>query len=533
MKKYFQQFSLNFINLFGIIVIFFFAMLFTLLVIYEEYRDFEQESITLRQNYIETQKQKARDETQRVLNYIAYTYTTMHTQVDEIQLQKSVISAIEHLFDIKNSSSYIFIYTLDGINVSDPNNPLNRGKKMIDLQDLNGKYILKDLIEEAKKGGGFIQYEWENPATDSLSQKISYALTFKQWNWLIGTGVYLDEIDKLIAQNKVKLKKRLIKYMMEILTLSAILFWFAFAGIKLINDVIRNEIATFGDFFQKSVTHNMVIDKRQIHIHEFQILVEYVNEMVSAIHLRNNELAVLNASLEEKVALKTKKLQEQITYNKRLVKAQDSFIKHSIHEINTPLAVILTHIDIYKMKYGENPYLSKIEAATKMIANIYDDLAYMVKKDRIDYPKEEIDFSIFLHERIDFFKEIAVANGHRMNFEIEEDMMIFFSRLELERIVDNNLSNAIKYAKRSTDIVIRLYKEEEEAILEFITHSKKIEDTKKIFEAFHQEGQMEGGFGLGLEIVGMICKKEDIKIEVDSTDKLTSFIYHFKASEKR
>ena len=68
MKKYFQKFSLNFINLFGIIILFFFAMLFTSLVIFEEYRDFEHESIVLRQNYLTTQKLKAKDETQRVLN---------------------------------------------------------------------------------------------------------------------------------------------------------------------------------------------------------------------------------------------------------------------------------------------------------------------------------------------------------------------------------------------------------------------------------------------------------------------------------
>ena len=527
MKKYFQKFSLNFINLFGIIILFFFAMLFASLVIFEEYRDFEHESIVLRQNYLTTQKLKAKDETQRVLRYIEYVYSTQRAQMDERQLQKSVVNSIEHLFDRKNGSSYIFIYTLDGMNVSDPNKPQNRGKNMINLQDINGKYMLKELIVEAKKGGGYVQYVWDNPANAVLSQKISYAMTFEPWNWLIGTGVYLNEIDERIAENKVKLKERLIKYMMEILTLSTILFWFAFAGIKLINTIIHNEISTFRDFFQKSVSHNIVIDKKQIHIKEFQILVEYVNEMVSAIHQRNNELRELNASLEEKVVLKTAKLQEQIEYNKRLVKAQDSFIKHSIHEINTPLAVIMTHIDIRKMKFGEDKYLSKIEAASKMIANIYDDLSYMVKKDRFTYEKEWISFSLFLENRIDFFEEIAEGNTHKIISKIEPDINIYMSDIELQRIVDNNLSNAIKYANKNTEISVKLYEESRGIILEFMTHSKQIVDTKRIFEPFHQEVDIQGGFGLGLEIVHSICKKENIEVEVTSNSQITVFKYTF------
>ena len=527
MKKFFQKFTLNSINLFGIFILFFFAMLFTILVLFEEYRDFEHESVVLRQSYLETQKTKAQDETQRVLNYIEYVYGSMHSKVNDEALQETVVNSIEHLFDRQNGSSYIFIYTLDGINVSDPNKPQNRGRNMLNLQDVNGKYMLKELIEKAKHGGGFVEYVWDNPANGMLSEKISYAMTFKPWRWMIGTGVYLSEIDELIATNKVKLKKRLIKYMMEILTLSAILFWIAFAGIKLINTVIHKEISTFRDFFQRAVKHNIVIDKRQIHIKEFQILVEYVNAMVSEIHQRNHELKRLNISLEEKVLLKTAKLQKQIKYNKQLVKAQDSFIKHSIHEINTPLAVIMTHIDIRKMKFGEDKYLSKIEAASKMIANIYDDLSYMVKKDRFAYDKQWISFSLFVQNRIDFFEEIASGNTHKIIAEIEIDISIYISDIELQRIVDNNLSNAIKYANKNTEITVRLYKEEKEVILEFHTYSKQILDTKRIFEPFHQEDEIQGGFGLGLEIVHSICKKECIKVDVTSDSKETVFKYTF------
>jgi len=531
MKAYLQKFSLHSINLLGISILFFFALIFTFLVIFEEYRDFEQESEFLRSTYLDTQKQKAKDETLRVLNYIDYFHHSMQGQMNEEMLKKSVISSIEHLFDRKNSSNYIFIYTLDGVNISDPNKPQYQGKNMLDIQDINKVYIVKGLIEQAKNGGGYLEYIWENPANGELSPKVSYGTAYMPWGWLVGTGIYLNEIDTVIAQNKENLKDRLVKYVMEILTLSAILFWFAFAGIKLINGIIHNEISTFREFFQQSVLHNIVIDKKQIRIKEFQILVSYVNEMVFAIHKKNNELKELNASLEEKVLQKTAKLKKQMKFNEELVAAQDNFIKHSIHEINTPLAVIMTHIDIYKMKYGENRYLTKIEAAAKMIATIYDDLSYMVKRNRLDYVKEWLDIKGYLTSRVRFFEEIAQGNQHRIVTHFEECDRLWFNELELQRIIDNNLSNAIKYAKGETDIHVELYCDDKDVVMRFITDSKKIEDTKKIFEPFHREELYESGFGLGLEIVGSICKKENVTIDVISEENMTIFSYRFKRKE--
>ena len=528
MKRYIKHFSLNSINRFGNIVLFVFALIFTLLVIFQEYRNFELESAELRKSYFETQKLKAKDETLRVLNYLYYFTDSMKDQMSEEKLKESIIRSIEKLFDRKNGSSYIFIYTTDGINVSDPNKPYNRGKNLIGFQDPNGKYVIKELIEKAKNGGGYVEYLWDNPISQKPSAKISYAVVFEKWNWMIGTGVYLDEIEKIIEENKHRYKDKLLIYILEILALSFILFFIASVVIRFINNMIKNEMTTLRKFFQKAVTENIIIDKEEIRFGEFQVLVEYVNDMVRAIHQRNDELKELNLSLEEKVLRKTAKLQKQMQYNEELVAAQDRFIKRSIHEINTPLAVIMTHIDIYKMKHGENKYLTKIEAASKMISTIYDDLSYIVKKDRLIYEKTWIDIKEYLLSRIEFFEEIAEGNAHEIVPKLVECGKLWINDLKLQRIIDNNLSNAIKYAKRDTDITIELYTEEENVVMRFITYSKKIEDTQKIFEAFHREDDLKQGFGLGLEIVGEICQKENIEIEVESNENITIFSYRFK-----
>lgn len=264
-------------------------------------------------------------------------------------------------------------------------------------------------------------------------------------------------------------------------------------------------------------------------------MVTYINIMVNEIHDRKNKLKELNRSLEKKVAVKTQNLLEQNRllakekeFSEALVKAQDSFIQRSIHEMNTPLAVIMTHIDIFHMRYGENRYMSKIEAGAKMIATLYDDLSYMVKKNRFDYTKELIIFSEFLEQRIRFFQEIALGNKHVIVTKIEKGIEIYFSDIELQRVIDNNLSNAIKYAKRSSYIHVGLYKEGDNTILEFRTSSPKIEDTKRIFEPFHREESSAEGFGLGLEIVKTICDTEGVTVDVISDNEITIFKYGFK-----
>ncbi len=90
------------------------------------------------------------------------------------------------------------------------------------------------------------------------------------------------------------------------------------------------------------------------------------------------------------------------------------------------------------------------------------------------------------------------------------------------------MSNAIKYANRNTDVNIALYETEKGVILRFLTYSPKIDDTDRIFKAFEREDNVKGGFGLGLEIVYAICKKEEISIEVESNENYTIFEYTFQ-----
>ena len=517
-----------------------FVVLFIFLFVYEEYNEFDREAQSIRQNYIEKEKETITFDTNRVLKFIEQKYNQERLIENDEKLKEEILSSIEYFYGRKDGTGYIFVYDDKGVKLSDPIQKHNIGENLYTFKDSNGVQVIKELIDVSKLSkGGFVNYTWMNPTTGEDGSKLSYAIFFKPWNWMIGTGVYLDEIEKLIAVEKESLQNRLSKYMIEILSLAIVLFGLGWINVIIVNRIVTKEIDTFSNFFNQTSRNYSSIDKEEIHLKEFRKMVNYVNSMVEEIHTQKSKLEEMNVSLEKKVTEKTehlnvrnKLLAKEKNFNESLVQAQDSFIKHAIHEINTPLAVIITHLDMYKMKFEENRYLSKIEAGTKMIANIFDDLSYMVKKNRFIYQKEPIEFSQYLASRINFFDEIALGNQHKMLSCIEPNISIYFNEVELQRIIDNNLSNAVKYAKKSSDIMIELQQNKEHIILEFITHSVKIEDTQRIFEPFHQEEEIKGGFGLGLEIVGSICVKENIKIEVESNDDITTFKYLFKRSNR-
>ena len=210
---------------------------------------------------------------------------------------------------------------------------------------------------------------------------------------------------------------------------------------------------------------------------------------------------------------------------------QDKFVKNAIHEINTPLTIILTNIELYNFKNPKNRYLTKIEAAVKIIHNIYNDLSYLVKKDRVEYKKEILDFSSFLKTRVDFFDEVARANMLEFVSDIKEGVKIFFNEIQLQRICDNNISNAIKYSFENEKIYIRLYEKDKNPVFEVVNKGEEIALPNKLFERFYREDNARGGFGIGLNLVKEICDKNGVKVEVLSKNSFNTFRYIFNRIE--
>ena len=187
------------IHIMTMLVMFVFVVLFTAMIFYGEYDKFDRNAETLQKNYIKKQKESIVFDTQRVQKFIKYMYDKYHTIKSESELQKEILDAIEHLYERQDGTGYIFIYDFKGTVLSDPIQRQNIGKNLYDIEDNNGVRVIEDLINVSRNSeGGFVEYTWLKPTTKELSPKVSYAKSFEPWQWMVGTGVYLDEIEKSI-----------------------------------------------------------------------------------------------------------------------------------------------------------------------------------------------------------------------------------------------------------------------------------------------------------------------------------------------
>lgn len=195
----------------------------------------------------------------------------------------------------------------------------------------------------------------------------------------------------------------------------------------------------------------------------------------------------------------------------------DIFIKDSMHEINTPLSIINLNSDLFANKYGENKYLWRIKAASKTLATIYNDMDYLVKEGRVEYKRNIIDMGEFIQNRVDYFQEVANLKDISLYTELSAEVKYDFSKTKLQRIVDNTISNAIKYSNDSTHVEIKLYEDNAHIVFEVRDYGVGIKDVDKIFSRYYRENEAKGGFGIGLNIVKQIIDEEDILLEVTST----------------
>ena len=199
-----------------------------------------------------------------------------------------------------------------------------------------------------------------------------------------------------------------------------------------------------------------------------------------------------------------------------LLEQQDLFVKKIMHDMNTPVSIISLNTELIEQKNGPSKQVDSIKASTKTLSSIYGDLSYKIKKQSREYKISKVNLLSFISSRVQFFDELANTKDIHMNLEYDGDIDVFINRYELERVIDNTISNAIKYSKESGEIDIFFGYENGDALIVVQDTGIGMEDTSKIFDAYYQQSNKKLGLGLGLNIVKEICDKYKISIDIKS-----------------
>ena len=193
------------------------------------------------------------------------------------------------------------------------------------------------------------------------------------------------------------------------------------------------------------------------------------------------------------------------------IETLDNFIKDSTHELNTPITAILMSIETL----GDiDPKKKKrIELSGKRIASLYGNMSYMLLHDKQNELKQEVDVKALVEQRMDYFYDLAMSQGLHVSLDLAEKSL-HVNKESMIKLIDNLLSNAIKYNKIEGTIELRLTQE-------YLSVSDKgigIEEgkIKEILGRYKRANSDKGGFGIGLDIVGTICKSNHFKLEIKS-----------------
>ena len=189
----------------------------------------------------------------------------------QLKLEEAKKLGAELLRNMKyGKEGYFWADTLEGINVVLLGKK-TEGKSRLEMQDAKGKYLIKEIIENGKKEeGGFTDYYFPKNGGSEPLPKRSYSKLFKPFNWVIGTGNYIDTIDKIILTEQKSLEKQIFNKIVFLLIMMVVMLSLAIiAGITL-GKKISSPILHITRLVEKTANFDLVDDQSFDNILKFK-----------------------------------------------------------------------------------------------------------------------------------------------------------------------------------------------------------------------------------------------------------------------
>ena len=178
-------------------------------------------------------------------------------------------------------NGYIFVVAYNGTTLMNGLQPEFIGKNISDMIDPYGVRVFQEERRSADKpGGDFIFYHWEKPSTKQISPKISFVRGFPQWGWLVGAGVYNDEVESTIAIHEAEARQKMLT---DVFSLALILFGILLVSLFLcyyLSHYFKRQLDIFLLFFHNMEKGGVAIATKQLFLREFEELGKSANKML-------------------------------------------------------------------------------------------------------------------------------------------------------------------------------------------------------------------------------------------------------------
>jgi len=377
--------------------------------------------------------------------------------------------------------------------------------------------------------GGYFYYKWNKINEIAATEKCSYVKLFKDYNWIIGAGFYLDEIQQSIQEQQALLRK---EQRRSIITILIILFLLLFIEAMIIyrfNKRYKSDFERFFNFFYSSQSSFKQLNIAELNFDEFKQAGAAANKMI----IRREEIE--------------KKLIEEQERAKESDRLKSAFLSNMSHEIRTPMNAIIGFSELMEDNTQDEQdkavFIKLIRKNGDILLNLINDIIDIskIEANLLSVKRRPVQLNNFLNEINSYYIEtLSKKKGKDIQFHIQSkvnpDISILTDEIRLRQILDNLIGNAIKFTT-SGSVFVDVKMEGE--LLHFSIKDTGIgiptEQQSTIFERFIQAEQDHklnfGGTGLGLAISKNLINLLGGNIYVKSEPgKGSIFYFHISAN---
>lgn len=193
----------------------------------------------------------------------------------------------------------------------------------------------------------------------------------------------------------------------------------------------------------------------------------------------------------------------------------NSFIKDFTHEINTPLSVILLSIEQLEDQEGiDKTKFTRMKLASKTLSQTYSDLIFFTFPNTVSKEEEKIILKELVAERLEYFRLFFEQKKLSVSVNLKGEASLMANKSKINKMLDNLISNAIKYNKKEGSITVSL--DENTLSIKDSGYGIEEKNLNKIFDRYVRFNKDQGGFGIGLSLVKSICEEYKIKLSCRS-----------------